>query len=507
MDDSTERHDADGDNTPTADVELPPAHETTHAPTEALTPAAVEASEPSESSESSAPGATAEAATPPMTPHGPVPTPAAVRRPTPAAARAETRSEGPSPSEAFGRVDDDGNIFVLLPDGNEHFVGQWAAGDPVEGLRLYAHRYDDYIVDVDLAGQRLMDGRMSPEDAQRTLERIREALIDPKIVGDLADLAARLKQLDVLIGVRREAIIEEKAQAKQEALATREALVSEAEQLSTSTSWRQANERFRTIVEEWKSVPRFDRGVEQDLWTRLSAARSSFDRARRQHFQTLEKEHAAAKAAKKDLVTKAEALKDSTDWAPTAAEFRNLMDKWKKAGFAGKPDDDKLWKKFRAAQEAFFSARKAALDERDASWEANLAAKRVVVERAEALLPVKDPVRARREFRACQGEFAGIGHVPRADKPRLDGRMAKVDAAIRESEQEQWRRSDPEKSARAEGLAAMYEQSVERLREQVRVAEQNGDDATELRENLQAQEQLLAAARKYVWVPKIVPFI
>lgn len=427
----------------------------------------------------------------------PVPTPTGVRR-APGAQRGESRGDGPSESERFGRVDADGNIFVLLPDGNEHFVGQWAAGDPGEGLRLYAHRYDDLVVDVDLAGQRLMDGRMTPDDAQRTLERIREALVDPKVVGDLADLAARLKQLEVLIGVRREALVEERAQAKKDALATREALVTEAEALATSTSWRQANDRFRAIVDEWKAVPRFDRGVEQELWTRFSTARSAFDRARRQHFQTVEKEHAEAKAKKRELVTQAEALQDSTDWAATATAFRDLMDKWKRAGFAGKPDDDKLWKKFRAAQETFFSARKSALNARDAEWAANLVAKKDVVQRAESLLPVQDPARARREFRAFQSEFAGIGHVPRADKPRLDARMAKIDAAIRDSEQEQWRKSDPEKSARAEGLAAMYEKSVAALREQVQAAEANGEDATTLRASLQAQEELLAAAQKYV---------
>ena len=430
----------------------------------------------------------------------PVPTaiPRPAKRPAPPEAAAEKRPEGPSPSERFGRFDADGNIFVTLPDGNEHFVGQWAAGDPTEGLRLYAHRYDDLVVDVDLAGRRLTEGRMSPDDAQRTVDRIREALLDPKVVGDLADLAARVRQLEVAVGVRRETLAEERAAAKAEAEQKRRDLVAKAESLAESTAWRSTNDKFRAIVDEWKSIPRHDRALEQELWKQISAARSTFDRARRSHFHSLEKEHQEAKAAKKALVAEAQALSSSTEWGPTAAAYRELMERWKKAGFAGKPDDDKLWRAFRDAQDEFFTARKAALDERDATWTTNLEQKKALVAQAQALLPIKDPVKARKAFRALQGEFAAIGHVPRADKPKLDAAMAKVEDAIRSAEQEQWRRSDPERNARAADLVSKYEESVAALEAKLADARAKGADTADLEETLASQQALLEAARKYV---------
>ena len=430
----------------------------------------------------------------------PVPTaiPRPAKRPAPPEAAAEKRPEEPSPSERFGRFDADGNIFVTLPDGNEHFVGQWAAGDPTEGLRLYAHRYDDLVVDVDLAGRRLTEGRMSPDDAQRTVDRIREALLDPKVVGDLADLAARVRQLEVAVGVRRETLAEERAAAKAEAEHKRRDLVAKAESLAESTAWRSTNDKFRAIVDEWKSIPRHDRALEQELWKQISAARSTFDRARRSHFHSLEKEHQEAKAAKKALVAEAQALSSSTEWGPTAAAYRELMERWKKAGFAGKPDDDKLWRAFRGAQDEFFTARKAALDERDATWTTNLEQKKALVAQAQALLPIKDPVKARKAFRALQGEFAAIGHVPRADKPKLDAAMAKVEDAIRSAEQEQWRRSDPERNARAADLVSKYEESVAALEAKLADARAKGADTADLEETLASQQALLEAARKYV---------
>ncbi|HQZ85981.1 MAG TPA: DUF349 domain-containing protein, partial [Actinomycetota bacterium] len=145
-----------------------------------------------------------------MRPRGPRP-PAS---PSTATGTTPSAPAPPSASEEFGRVDHDGNIFVTLPDGNEQFVGQWATGDPAEGLRLYARRYDDMVVDVDLAGHRLAERRMSPEEADRTVERVRAALLDPKCVGDLRALVDRVAQLELLIKIRREAMAEEKAAAK-----------------------------------------------------------------------------------------------------------------------------------------------------------------------------------------------------------------------------------------------------------------------------------------------------
>lgn len=434
----------------------------------------------------------------PVTPPVPSAIPRPAKRPTPVDGAPERRADTPSPSEQFGRFDADGNIFVTLPDGNEHFVGQWATGDPTEGLRLYAHRFDDLVVDVDLAGRRLTEGKMSPDDAQRTVDRIREALLDPKVVGNLADLAARVRQLEVAVEVRRETLVEERQAAKAEAEKRRRELVEKAEALATSTQWRSTNDKFRAIVDEWKTIPRHDRALEQELWKQISASRSTFDRARRSHFHSVEKEHQQAKAAKKALVEEAQALSISTDWGPTAAAYRELMERWKKAGFAGKPDDDKLWRAFRGAQDEFFAARKSALDERDATWTTNLEQKKRIIEQAQALLPVTDAVKARKAFRALQGEYAAIGHVPRADKPKLDAAMSRVEDAIRSSEQDQWRRSDPERNARAADLVAKYEASVAAIEAQLAEAKANGAATSDIEATLASQRALLEAARKYV---------
>jgi hypothetical protein len=68
-----------------------------------------------------------------------------------------------------------------------------------------------------------------------------------------------------------------------------------------------------------------------------------------------EREARRARSVKERLVKEAEALAGSTDWGPTAGEYRDLMQQWKAAGPAPRDVDDELWKRFRGAQDTFFA--------------------------------------------------------------------------------------------------------------------------------------------------------
>ena len=185
-----------------------------------------------------------------VTPAGPAssePTPPAPpAEPTPPAPPAEPTPVGPpapvahasavAGSATFGRADADGSVHVRTADG-EVLVGQFAAGSPEEGLAFYARKYDDLVVELELAERRLRDGRANPDAVAATCERIRPQLAEPKVVGDLPALAERLDRVEALVGVQRSAKAEAKAAARAEAVAAREAIVVEAESLSDSTSW------------------------------------------------------------------------------------------------------------------------------------------------------------------------------------------------------------------------------------------------------------------------------
>ena len=181
-----------------------------------------------------------------------------------------------------------------------------------------------------------------------------------------------------------------KAEQREAALVVRRALADEAESLRDSTSWKATTERYAAIVEEWKALPRGDRGAEQELWQRISSARTAFDKRRRAHFSELDGQRKDALTRKRDLIAQAEALSTSTDWQRTSKQLRDLMADWKNAPRASRTDEDKLWKRFKSAQDAFYAARTAAEDAEQESLRSNVPAKEALVAEAERLLPVTD---------------------------------------------------------------------------------------------------------------------
>ncbi len=413
----------------------------------------------------------------------------------------QTPKPGPAPAESFGRVAEDGTVFLRLPDGTERPVGQFAAGGAEEALHYYATKYNDLSHSLELTAIRLADNKCSPREALVVAGRARHALEEPAFIGDISLLMARIGQLEVLANIRGQILDEERKAAAAAGQQAREKIVAEAEELAASTAWKQTGERYRALVDEWKKLPKptaEQRPATDALWERFRTARRSFDKARKVHRDEQDRKRAAAVAAKNALAEQAEALADSTDWQSTAAAFRDLMEQWKKAGFAGKRDDEALWQRFRGAQEKFFSARKQTFNARDNEQKQNLTAKKALVVKAEALLPIKDAKSARKALRDIQGEFAGIGHVPRADKPKLDARLRAVDDAIRSAETSAWRRSNPEIRDRAQGLVDAYRASVSKLETELAAAQKSGDQAKveAAQQSLNQQRLMLQSAEK-----------
>jgi hypothetical protein len=404
-----------------------------------------------------------------------------------------------SESTAFGRVDADGSVYVRTGD-DEVLVGQWAAGDPADGLAFYARKYDDLVVELELAERRLLDGRADPDAVAASLERIRGQLAEPHVVGDLTALGVRCDRVEALVAEQRTAKAEARSAARAEAAAAREAIATEAEALADSTSWKATGDAFRDLLERWKTLPHGDRSTEQALWKRFSAARSAFDKRRRAHFATLDQERSVAKEAKEALIAQAQALSTSTDWNATAAAYRDLMSAWKAAPRGSRKDEDAWWGRFRAAQDAFFAARSAELDTRDAGFRDNLAVKEELLVEAEALLPVKDLATAKDALRGIQTRWEKAGMVPRADKERIEKRLRKVEDAVRMAEADQWRRTDPARRAFAESTVEKFAASVAKLEAELAAAHAAGDTkaAEQAETSLVTTRALLDAAQRHL---------
>ncbi|HEY3604953.1 MAG TPA: DUF349 domain-containing protein [Sporichthyaceae bacterium] len=269
------------------------------------------------------------------------------------------------------------------------------------------------------------------KQANAELDRIRAAIAAGPAVGVPEELSNRIGAVEVALKAAGEAHRAARAAAAEVARATKDRIVAEAETIAAGTQWRVGGDRLTALLDEWKSCARLDRKSDDELWKRFSAARSAFAKRRKVHYHELAHDRDAARKTKEELAEQAEALATSTDFAATAATFRDLMTQWKSSGRAGREVDDALWARFRAAQDAFFATRNAAMGARDNEQSANLAAKEELAVQAEALLPVTDLKSARAALRSIQERWEAIGHVPREAKNAIEARLAAVETAVR----------------------------------------------------------------------------
>ncbi|MBW8731379.1 MAG: DUF349 domain-containing protein, partial [Terrabacter sp.] len=354
-----------------------------------------------------------------------IPTPAALAKAvphptvTPAAPAPITTDH--SVSAAFGRVDENGTVYVRTKDGGEQEVGSYPGASDEEALTYFARKYDELFASAVLLEQRLSQPEVPSKDVGEGLKTLAAQVKDATVVGDLDALATKLDQIQSGLAAKRNVEQQHRAEARAAATAEREKIVAEAEAIAgqpeNRIQWKTSGARMRELLDEWKahqrSATRLDRETESNLWQRFSSARNGFDKARRSHFAGLDAQHADAKGAKERLVAEAEKLATSTDWAATAGAFKRLMDEWRRAGRASRSDDDKLWARFKAAQDTFFTAKDEVVAAEEEQYRGNLTVKEALLVEAEAILPVTDLEKAKGQLRVIQDKWDAAGKVPR----------------------------------------------------------------------------------------------
>lgn len=385
---------------------------------------------------------------------------------------AMTEIAGPA---SFGRVAEDGTVFVRTADG-ERSVGQIPDVTPAEALDFYVRRYTALELEVQLLDQRVRGGQLSPDEARQSINHARKNVTDANAVGDLAALSAKLDALAPLLAEQNEARKAERAKQHEATRAAKEGMVAEAEKLAAGNDWRGGVNRFRALLDQWKALPRIDRATDDELWHRFSSARTTYTRRRKAQFAEQSTQREGAKATKEQIIAEARELADSTEWGPTSLAFRDLMARWKAAGSAPRNVEDKLWAEFRGLQDQFFNARTAANSAEDEEYRGNQAAKEELLAQAEAnLLPVKDLATAREGFRSFLEQYNALGKVPRDAMRGLDNRVRAIEKAIKDAEQAEWKRTDPEARQRAEETVGMLSAEIEKLQAKIEKANARGD--------------------------------
>lgn len=429
-------------------------------------------------------------------PGRPAPRPGQAAPPAPAAEPVAEPELVHDPSE-WGRVDDDGTVYVRTVDG-ERPVGSWPEGSHADALAFFGRRYDALVVEVELLERRVQAGVAKPDEAATAIAHARTHVTDAQAVGDLAGLEARLVALDELVAEQRARRRAERAKVQEAARGEKDTIATEAEKIAAGKDWRAGADRLRALLDAWKALPRLDKPTDDELWHRFSTARTTYTRRRRAHFAEQAGQRDEAKTRKEAILAEAETLASSTEWGTTAARFRALMTDWKAAGPAPRTDEEQLWQRFRTAQDAFFEARSGTLAERDRSEAENLVVKEALLVRAKGLLPVKDLAAAKAALREINDAWAAAGRVPRSAMGRVEAELRAVEDAVRGAEQQEWQRTSPEALARAESTVAQLQAAVTKLEAELAkaTAAGNAKKVADAQASLDARRSWLDEAEK-----------
>lgn len=186
------------------------------------------------------------------------------------------------------------------------------------------------------------------------------------------------------------------------------------QEITSSNQWNALSKEIEGIQAEWRKIGFATRKDNQKVYDRFRAACDKFFSRKREYYNEFKDSMNDNMAKKLAIIEQAEALKGSTDWKKTSDALIDLQRQWKEIGAVPRKKSEQLWKRFRAACDAFFNERdKQGKPEND--FYGNLKAKRALIEEIEAYVPVD----AEADAEAARGfaeRWSAIGFVPFKEK-------------------------------------------------------------------------------------------
>lgn len=211
---------------------------------------------------------------------------------------------------------------------------------------------------------------------------------------------------------------------KENNLASKKTLIEKANELvnaiNDKTRWNETTEAIIAIQTEWKTIGRAAEKENDKVWQDFRAICDAFFEKKKEYFAGLNEKFAANRKIKAELISKAEALQNSTDWQKTGLDLIKLQDQWKKHPSNGDKEEPKLFAKFRKACNTFFDAKKAFYENLDASFEGNLKAKEEILTRLNDFKLTEDAKLNFEALKVFSTEFNAAGMVPLKDKKRIN---------------------------------------------------------------------------------------
>ena len=232
----------------------------------------------------------------------------------------------------------------------------------------------------------------------------------------------RFKAATAVINKKYQAYFEGQKEKQQENLEEKTKLCEQVEaiaekEVKSSNEWNQLSSEIEEIQKKWRTIGFATKKENQKIYDRFRAACDKFFARKREYYSQFKDSMNENMDKKIALIEKAEALKDSKEWKKTTEALIELQKQWKEIGAVPRKKSEQLWKRFRAACDAFFTERdKNSKPEND--YYGNLKAKRALIDEINAYESkgAEADQEAAREFAE---KWRAIGFVPYKEKENV----------------------------------------------------------------------------------------
>lgn len=196
------------------------------------------------------------------------------------------------------------------------------------------------------------------------------------------------------------------------------ALCEAVEKLQDEKDIISAFHQLQKLHQQWREIGPVAKELREELWDRFKAASTVINKRHQQHFENLKAKEQENLVAKTVICEEIEgidyaALQTFKDWDEKNNEVLALQQKWRTIGFTPKKHNTKIFERFRAACDVFFTKKTEFYKSIKAEMEKNLEKKRALCEKAEALKDSTDWKGTTEKMIALQKEWKTIGQVTR----------------------------------------------------------------------------------------------
>ena len=190
-----------------------------------------------------------------------------------------------------------------------------------------------------------------------------------------------------------------------------------AEKLADEPDVISAFHQLQDLHQQYREIGPVAKDLREQIWARFKAASTVINKRHQQHFEELRAKEADNLARKTALCEKVEAIakeenKGSGDWEKHTKEIIDIQKEWKTIGFAPQKMNVKIFERFRAACDDFFTRKGEYFKTLKEQFAENAEKKKALVEKAQALTDSTDWRSTSDKLIALQKEWKTIGMVP-----------------------------------------------------------------------------------------------